>query len=85
METLIGFIALTIFFDIFLGRALLMEGGDSVLYPVMWTWYSTYLMLVNIAKGVILAVVRILSMLVILVRQVCMRSGFVCATCACNV
>ncbi len=86
---IIGFVILSVCADMLIGKCLVFSGRNEMVHPVIWTWYSTYLMLINLAKGVVHAIARIVTMLVVVITQVCM---YVCmymlivrASCVCMI
>ena len=79
IEGLIGFVIMSVLLDMLIGKKYLLSGRNQMMHPVVWTWYSTYLMLLNLVKGVIHAIGRIIFMLGALVCQVCrLKYAYVC-------
>lgn len=45
------------------GNLVIFRGGDLA-HPVLWTWYSTYLLIINLIKGIFSGFIRMATMFV---------------------
>ncbi len=67
LEAIIGIIVikgLTVLAD-----RVIFKGGDLA-HPVAWTWYSTYLLILNLIRGILSGIVRMVIMCVWIVFQI---------------
>ncbi len=51
------------------GDRYIFRNGE-LMHPVVWTWYSTYLLVVNLIRGILAGVVRVVMMCLWIVIQI---------------
>jgi hypothetical protein len=54
---------------LFCNRIVFSNGGELA-HPVLWTWYSTYLLILYLIRGILSGIVRMVTMFVWIVIQI---------------
>jgi hypothetical protein len=67
-EIVLGTIVTKVLVD-FGNRIVFHDNGDLA-HPVMWTWYSTYLLVVYLIRGILAGIIRIAVMFFWIVIQI---------------
>ena len=70
IEVVIGFFVARSVLENYVGKVLIFRKTGDMTHPVFWTWYSTYLLLVNIIKGLLAGIIRMVTMIVLLILQI---------------
>ncbi len=70
IEIAIGYIIARVVLERIIGKKIIFGGTGDMRHPVIWTWYSTYLLIVNIIKGLLAGIIRMISMIMMLVLQI---------------
>ena len=70
IEVVIGFFIARSVLENYVGKVLIFRKTGDMTHPVFWTWYSTYLLLVNIIKGLLAGIIRMVTMIVLLILQI---------------
>ncbi len=70
IEVAVGYIIARVVLERMIGKNMIFGGTGDMQHPVVWTWYSTYLLIVNIIKGLLAGIVRMILMIIMLVLQI---------------
>jgi hypothetical protein len=70
VEVALGYIIARVVLERIIGKNFIFGGTGDMQHPVIWTWYSTYLLIVNIVKGLLAGIVRMIVMIMMLVLQI---------------
>jgi hypothetical protein len=70
VELILGYIIARVVLEHIIGKNMIFGGTGVMQHPVIWTWYSTYLLIVNIIKGLVAGIVRMILMIMMLVLQI---------------
>ena len=52
------------------GNRIIFHKNGDLAHPVMWTWYSTYLLVVYLIRGILAGIIRMFIMFVWIVVQI---------------
>eukprot|EP00293_Proteomonas_sulcata_P008846 CAMPEP_0184299096 /NCGR_PEP_ID=MMETSP1049-20130417/9770_1 /TAXON_ID=77928 /ORGANISM="Proteomonas sulcata, Strain CCMP704" /LENGTH=342 /DNA_ID=CAMNT_0026609431 /DNA_START=126 /DNA_END=1154 /DNA_ORIENTATION=+ len=69
IQVVASFVILVLILDMFVGRTITFNYQNELKNPVLWTWVSTFMLLVNLGKGLVHAVMRVGYMMVLSVFQ----------------
>lgn len=67
VEALIGIVMVKVL-TVLADYAIFREG--NLAHPVVWTWYSTYLLILNLIRGILSGIIRMVTMCVWIVIQI---------------
>jgi hypothetical protein len=70
IEVAVGYIVTRVLLERIIGKNMIFGGTEDMQHPVLWTWYSTYLLIVNIIKGFFAGIIRMIFMIMMLVLQI---------------
>jgi hypothetical protein len=70
IEVALGYIIARVVLERIIGKNMIFGGTGDMQHPVIWTWYSTYLLIVNIIKGLLAGIIRMILMIIMLVLQI---------------
>jgi hypothetical protein len=70
IEVALGYIIARVVLERIIGKNMIFGGTGDMHHPVVWTWYSTYLLIVNIIKGLLAGIIRMIVMIFMLVTQI---------------
>jgi hypothetical protein len=69
-EVVLGYIVAKVVMEQFVGHKLIFEGTNDVRHPVLWTWYSVYLLLVNLVRGLLAGIIRMVMLILLMLFQI---------------
>jgi hypothetical protein len=67
-EVLLGMVVTRLLIEF--GNRVVFRGSGVLAHPVLWTWYSTYLLVVYLIRGILAGIIRMLTMFVWIVVQI---------------
>ena len=70
LEVVLGYLIARLLLDWYVGQRLIFGGTEDMRHPVLWTWYSAYLLLVNIVRGLLAGIIRMVMLIVLMVFHI---------------
>ncbi len=70
LEVVLGYMVAKIMMERYIGRTFIFGGSNDLLHPILWTWYSAYLLLINIVRGLLAGIIRMFMLILLTVFHI---------------
>ena len=70
LEVVLGYIVAKVLMEKYIGQTLIFGSNNDLLHPILWTWYSAYLLLVNIVRGLLAGIIRMFMLIMLTVFHI---------------
>ncbi len=70
LEVVLGYMVTKLLMERYVGQTLIFGGSNEMRHPILWSWYSAYLLLVNILRGLLAGIIRVFMLIMLTVFHI---------------